>query len=95
MVYSNCWKPKNQAIILETAVGSACIVQSIDLSGVSGKIAVTLLVIRFFPDMPDESIDCAMHALPTAVSRIINNRYNKQTALCQYQQLPSLLFSDY
>jgi hypothetical protein len=55
---------------LETAVGSACIVRSIDLSGVSGKIAVTLLVIRFFPDMPGESIGCASCVLLTAVSRI-------------------------
>jgi hypothetical protein len=58
------------SLTLETAVGSACIAQSIDLSDVSGKIAVTLLVIRFFPDMPGESIGCARCVLLTAVSRL-------------------------
>ena len=58
---------------LETAVGSACIVQSIGLSGVSGKIAVTLLVIRFFPDMLGGSIGCARCVLLTAVSRFKAN----------------------
>jgi hypothetical protein len=72
-----CYRPKKSTVMiwrlicfnLETAAGSACIVQSIDLSGLSGKIAVTLLVIRFFPDMPSESIGCARCVLLTAVSR--------------------------
>jgi hypothetical protein len=52
------------------AIGGAHIVQSIGLSGVSGKIAVTLLVIRFFHDMLGESIGCARCVLLTAVSRV-------------------------
>jgi hypothetical protein len=48
-----------------------CIAQSIGLSGVSGKIAVTLLVIRLFPDMLGESIGCARCVLLITVSRFI------------------------
>jgi hypothetical protein len=48
--------------------------QSIDLSGISGKIAVTLLVIRLFPDMLGKSVGCAKYVLLTAVSRF-NDAY--------------------
>jgi hypothetical protein len=65
--------PVGARIILETAVVSAFIVQSIDLSGISGKIAVSLLVIRFFPDIPGESIGCARRVLLTAVSRSLSD----------------------
>ena len=43
--------------------------QSIDLSGVPGEIAVTLLEIRVSPDMPGESMGCVRCVLPTAESR--------------------------
>jgi hypothetical protein len=43
--------------------------QSIDLSGVSGEIAVTLLVIRVSPDILGESRGCVRCVLPTAESR--------------------------
>ena len=59
-------------INLETAVGGACMVQSIDLSGVTGEIAVTSLVIRLFPVMPGESMGCVRCVPTTAVSRIID-----------------------
>jgi hypothetical protein len=66
---SYCFNLDSQ-VALEMAVESACMVQSIDLSGVSGKIAVTLLVTKFFHDMLGESIGYAKCVLLTAVSRV-------------------------
>ena len=62
-------QPRITLISLEMAVGSACMVQSIDLSGVTGEIAVTLLVIRVSPVLPGESMGCTRCVLTTAVSR--------------------------
>jgi hypothetical protein len=50
-------------------------VQYIDLSCVSEEIAVTLLVIRFFPDMQGEPIGCARCVFPTAVSRLNKQKF--------------------
>jgi hypothetical protein len=44
-------------------------VSFIDLSGVSGEIAVLLLVIRVSSDRPGESMGCVRCVLTTAESR--------------------------
>jgi hypothetical protein len=56
-------------INLKTADRSSSIEQSIDLSTVSGKIATTLLVAKFFNDIQDKLIGCAASVLLTTVSR--------------------------
>jgi hypothetical protein len=58
-------------MILETAVGSAHLVQPIDSPSVSGENIITNNVTAISPDTPDKSIDYTMHVLPTAVSRMI------------------------
>ena len=58
--------------------------QSIDLSGVSGEIAVTLLVIRVSPDMPAESRGCVRGVLPTAESRLIRQADQKASKMDDY-----------
>jgi hypothetical protein len=58
-------------IILETAVRSTNLAQPIDSSGIPGESLITNKVIAISPETQDKSIDYTMHALPTAVSRII------------------------
>jgi hypothetical protein len=57
-------------INLGTAVRSTHLAQPIDSPGISGKNLITNKMTAIFPDTPDKSIDCTMHALPVAVSRI-------------------------
>ncbi len=59
-----------QWLNLETAVRSTHLAQPIDSPSISGKNLVTNKVTTIFPDTLDKSIDCTMHALPTAVSRL-------------------------
>jgi hypothetical protein len=59
-------------MILETAVFSTHLTQPIDSPSGSGENLITNKVAAISPDTPDKSIDCIMHSLPTAVSRMIN-----------------------
>ena len=59
--------------LLETAVRSTHLAQPIDSLGISGKNLITNKVTAIFPDTPDKSIDCTMHALLTAVSKPKNH----------------------
>jgi hypothetical protein len=59
---------------LDSAVGSTHLTQSIDSPGISGETLITNKVTAISPDTPDKSMDCTMHALPTAESRL--NHYH-------------------
>ena len=55
---------------LDSAVGSTHLTQPIDSPGLSGETLITNKVTAISPDTPDKSMDCAMHALPTAEYRL-------------------------
>jgi hypothetical protein len=58
-------------IILDSAVVTTHLTQAIDSPGVSGESLITNKVTAISPDTPDKSISYAMHAPPTAESKII------------------------
>jgi hypothetical protein len=59
------------SVILEKAVISTHLAQTLDSPGISGESLITNEVTAFSPDTPDKSRDYTMHALPAAVSRIM------------------------
>jgi hypothetical protein len=58
-------------IILDSAVISTHLTQPIDSPGISEETLITNKVTAISSDTPGKSMDYAMHALPTAESRII------------------------
>jgi heptaprenyl diphosphate synthase len=60
---------------LDSAVGSTQLTQPIDSPGLSGETLITNKVTAISPDTPDESMDYAMHALPTGESRFNQDRF--------------------
>jgi hypothetical protein len=60
----------NSPINLDSAVVSTHLTQPIDLPSISEETLITNKVTGISPDTPDKSMDYAMHALPTAESRI-------------------------
>ena len=59
---------------LETAVVSTHLMQPIDSHDKTGEDIITNKVTAISPDTPDKSIDCAIHAPPTDVSRFKNRK---------------------
>jgi cytochrome c55X len=60
-------------MILDTAVRSTHLTQPIDSPGKTGEDLITNKVTATAPVSPDKSIDYAMHALPTATSKMIRS----------------------
>jgi hypothetical protein len=58
-------------MILDSAVISTHLTQPIDSPGISEETLITNKVTAISSDTPDKSMDYAMHALPTAESRMI------------------------
>jgi hypothetical protein len=58
------------ALNLDSAVRSMHLTQPIDSPGKTGEDLITNKVTATSPVSPDKSIDYAMHALPTAESRL-------------------------
>ena len=88
------------SIILDSAVGSRH-TQPIDSPGLSGETLITNKVTAISPDTPDKPVNHAVHALPTAESRVMDSQdkkrpfYDKSDAYRPENEKNSLLNWDY